>query len=348
MNTVKDKTGTTTVNPIPIAASLTNADHFGAILCRLNNNFRMKYQVSPGLYALGNPTGESPVLVTANYKLSFNAVRSYLQNINAWILVIDTCGINVWCAAGKGSFCTKSIVKQIEASDLLSKVSHRIIILPQLGASGVSAQKLFKESGFKVKYGPVRASDIPLYLENNYTATFEMRTVQFSIVDRIKLVPMEVIPAFKKLLIVTLITAFFFGLTKTGIIYKNAYVGVLPIFIGGIVSVISGSILTPVLLPFIPFKAFTIKGLIMGILGSVFLLTGSSMFRNDPYLLTLSVIAIPAFSSYLAFLFTGSTTYTSPSGVKKELKAAWPVYITASAISFILLIIILIKHWGIL
>jgi len=66
--------------------------------------FRMSYAISPGLYAVGNPTKESDVFVSANYKLSFDVLRRELKGFNAWILVLDTKGINVWCAAGKGTF----------------------------------------------------------------------------------------------------------------------------------------------------------------------------------------------------------------------------------------------------
>ena len=69
----------------------------------------MRYRVDPGLYSLGNPDSSSPVFVSANYRLSFNALRGSLKNSNCWILVLDTKGINVWCAAGKGTFGTEEL-----------------------------------------------------------------------------------------------------------------------------------------------------------------------------------------------------------------------------------------------
>jgi hypothetical protein len=67
---------------------------------------RMHYSVSPGLYRIGKPDESSPVLVTANYKMTFDLLRKELDRVNAWILVLNTYGINVWCAAGKGTFGT--------------------------------------------------------------------------------------------------------------------------------------------------------------------------------------------------------------------------------------------------
>lgn len=115
---------------------------------------RMKYVVEPGLYAIGNPDGNSPVFVSANYKMSFDRLRSQLDGRDGWILVLDTKGINVWCAAGKGTFGTDELVKRIEAVKLDRIVNHRTLIVPQLGATGVSAHEVKQQSDFRVVYGP--------------------------------------------------------------------------------------------------------------------------------------------------------------------------------------------------
>src|SRR5512136_3444019 len=100
---------------------------------------RESHRVEPGLYRLGNPDPDSPVFASANYTLSFDALRSALAGIDAWILVLDTKGINVWCAAGKGTFGTDELVRRIQAVGLSRVVSHRRVVLPQLGAPGVAA-----------------------------------------------------------------------------------------------------------------------------------------------------------------------------------------------------------------
>jgi len=119
----------------------------------------MNYRVDPGLYAIGEPTEESPVFVTANYKLSFDLLRRAVSSIHGWILVLDTLGINVWCAAGKGTFGTDELVDRIQSSGLADVVSHRKLIVPQLGAPGIAAHEVKRRSGFQVIYGPVRAED---------------------------------------------------------------------------------------------------------------------------------------------------------------------------------------------
>ena len=121
-----------------VSSKLAFADRLGGLLVRLGYR-RRSYRVEPGLYRVGSPAAVSPVLVTANYKLTFDKVRACLDGIDAWLLVLDTKGINVWCAAGKGTFGTKELTERIAATDLKNVVSHRRLILPQLGATGVSA-----------------------------------------------------------------------------------------------------------------------------------------------------------------------------------------------------------------
>ena len=113
----------------------------GAVMVRWGIN-RDNYRVNPGLYAVGTPGQESDVFVTANYKLSFDALRKNLAGVNGWILVLDTKGVNVWCAAGKGTFGTKELVNRIKLVLLEKVVNHKRLILPQLGATGVAAHNV--------------------------------------------------------------------------------------------------------------------------------------------------------------------------------------------------------------
>ncbi|HAA05521.1 MAG TPA: acetyl-CoA synthase subunit gamma, partial [Syntrophobacteraceae bacterium] len=101
----------------------------------------MRYTVNPGLYALGEPDSRSPDFATANYKMSFDHLRRALPEHAAWILVLDTNGVNVCCAAGKGTFGTEELVARIRSSGLEQLVEHRHLILPQLAGPGVAAHQ---------------------------------------------------------------------------------------------------------------------------------------------------------------------------------------------------------------
>ena len=316
------------------------SDYSGSVKCRISNSFRMKYRIKPGMYAVGEPDANSEVFASANYKLSFDILRKALKGLNAWILVLDTKGINVWCAAGKGTFGTEELVKRIGGVKLGNFLNHRRIILPQLGAVGVNADAVFKRTGFKVYFGPVYAKDIKAYLNAGRRKTAEMRKIKFSMVDRLVLIPREIIPAMNRFIIFAVIILLFFGIQPTGILFKSAWVYGEPFMLLGLASVISGSFITPVLLPFIPFRSFALKGWISGMLLTVFVI----FLFNSPELKNILIfssviIFFPMASSYLALQFTGSTTFTNMSGVKKELKTALPVYLISAVISIVLLII---------
>jgi hypothetical protein len=322
------------------------SEYWGQIKSRISA-FRMNYSVEPGLYAVGKPDKASEVFVSANYKLSFDILRRELKGINSWILVLDTKGINVWCAAGKGTFGTDELVKRIIKTKLQAVVDHKRIIVPQLGAPGIAADRVKRTTGFHVYYGPIRAADIRRYLQQKYQATPKMRTVRFSLFDRLVLTPIELNPASKKFLMFAIIVLFLFGLQPSGILFRDSWHGGLPILIFGILGIVSGALLTPVLLPYIPFRSFAIKGWIMGML-VVFL---SSRFIdiltiNDVFLGIFCYLFFPIVSSFLALNFTGATPFTNLSGVKKELRIGVPVYLSALVLSGIVLIVYKVNEWG--
>jgi hypothetical protein len=330
-----------------ISTAWTRNDYWGMIKSR-SGGYRMRYTVAPGLYAVGAPEKDSDVFVTANYKLSFDIVRRALMGFNAWVLVLDTKSINVWCAAGKGTFGSDEMVKRITEARLDAIVSHRRVIVPQLGAVGVNAADVVKRTGFRVSFGPVEARDIPEYIRAGYNKTKEMSTMRFTMLDRLVLTPMEINPAMKKFPWVVAGILLIFGLQPSGLLFKEAWSNGLPFQLLGLLSVLTGALVTPVLLPFVPFRSFAVKGWIMGVL-SVFVATrylGLSGVQ-DPLLLAVAYLLFPALSSYIALQFTGSTTFTGMSGVKKELKICIPLYIGAASVSLILMVVFKLREWGI-
>lgn len=329
-----------------ISTDLTISDYWDHVRCR-TSAYRNSYTVNPGLYAVGAPDRNSDVLVSANYKLSFDALRKALKGLNVWVLVLDTKGINVWCAAGKGTFGSDELVRLISLTKLDRIVEHRKIIVPQLGAPGISAHEVKKAAGFQVCYGPVRAEDISAYIAAGYKATRGMRTVTFPFIDRLILTPMEINPAMKKHYpVYALIMLAIFGLQPGGIFFRDALVGGLPFLLLGLLSVLAGALVTPALLPFIPFSSFAVKGWIIGIL-SVFLSTKfiAMLGHLNTVLLIFTYLFFPLASSYIALQFTGATTFTGMSGVKRELKISIPLYILGIVVSLILLLFYKLGEW---
>jgi hypothetical protein len=308
-----------------ISPDISFRDIMGAIRVRWGIN-RDNYKVSPGLYAIGKPDRDSNVFVTANYKLSFDTVRKNLKGENGWILVLDTKGVNVWCAAGKGTFGTKELVSRIRLTSLEKIVGHRRLILPQLGATGVAAHKIKEETGFNVHYGPVRASDIKKFLKEGYRADKEMRTVTFGFKDRIKLIPNDFMYGKFYLLGAMALLFLISGLSGSGISYNNFPGAGGPAILRVFLAYFSGIVLTPLFLPYIPGRRFSVKGFYTGAFVFLILLLLRSAGENLVEI-TAWFLIITAISSFLAMNFTGSTTYTSLSGVKKEMKISVPVQI---------------------
>ena len=297
------------------------------LLCRWRVRWgigRDYYRVAPGLYALGIPDGNAPVLVTANYKLTFDVVRRDAAGLDAWILVLDTRGINVWCAAGEGTFGTDEVIRRVTETRLSEVVNHRRLILPQLGAPGVAAHEVRKGCGFSVMYGPVRARDIRSFLEAGSKASPAMRRVVFPTMDRIVLTPVELTgvlrPAGWAAAGLFLLGGIGPGIFSLGAAWERGFAAVAALAAG----ILAGAVVTPVLLPWIPGRAFSVKG---GLAGGILAACALMWQRGnlEPTAALALLLAMSAISSFVAMNFTGATPFTSPSGVEKEMRRALPV-----------------------
>ena len=339
----------------------------------------MNYRVDAGLYALGEPDAESPVFVTANYKLTFDLFRRAVSSVDSlravplggnlssergeregeaptalpvegatrapeidgWILVLDTLGINVWCAAGKGTFGTDELVERIASSRLASIVSHRKLIVPQLGAPGIAAHDVKRRSGFQVVYGPVRAEDLPAFLTRSLKAEGRMRTKDFGFRERLALVPMEVVPALK----VALPAAaglFLLSFLAAGFSLSRALDSLLIPLIAIGTSILAGAVFTPLLLPWLPGRAFSVKGSILGLLSGLLVTSLLSVGHSVSSMGAVALLTlVSAMAAYLAMNFTGSSTVTSLSGVRKEMRIALPLQIGGTAAGLVLWVIAL-------
>lgn len=347
----------TPAGPVPqVATALKAADYWGTIKARWGEG-RMTYRVDPGLYAVGYPNEQSPVLVSANYKMSFDHLRASLAGRDVWVLVLDTKGINVWCAAGKGTFGTEELIYRIESSGLRKAAPRANLILPQLGAPGVAAHVVKRKTGCKVQYGPVRAADLGVYLDAGCKATAAMRKVTFGLKDRAALIPMELSALFRYLIPVWLIFALlasvlgYAALDHSGLdVFWAVFVGdgLFPVFALG-AAVLAGAVLHPVFLPLFPVRAFSGQGAFIGGIVAIAVLSVRGVeFRALPGLLEAIawLFMIAAVSSYLAMNFTGSSTYASLSGVKKEMRLALPLQIVAGSAGCLLWVASLILSGG--
>lgn len=146
-------------------------------------------KLKPGLYTVGEPNPDSPVLVTGNFDLTVRRlVREIDGRVAVWLLVVDSAGINVWCAAGGGYLTAERVIGALVMSGLEQVVRHRTLILPQLCANGVDGWQIRRETGWGVHWGPVRAADVPAYLVRGGVKSEAMRAVRFQLRDRLEMV----------------------------------------------------------------------------------------------------------------------------------------------------------------
>jgi len=313
-----------------IASQLGWRDHLGACKARWGIG-RMNYLVPPGLYAIGQPTATTPVIVTANYKMTYDIVRQALAGSDVWLLVLETYGINVWCAAGKGTFGTDELVRRIEASGLARVVGHRRLLLPILGAAGVAAHQVASRCGFTVSYATLRAADLPAYLGNGMVTTPSMRALTFSLYERLVLIPVEVVLQLKTLLITSALVML------AGVLAGNVALGLtaLGAFLG---ATLCGLVVVPLLLPWLPGRSFAAKGLLAGLLWTL-LYHAWGGGNWSPLATAAAFVLLPAVSAYHALNFTGCTPFTSRSGVKKELRLGLPAMVAALVLGGLLLVL---------
>jgi acetyl-CoA decarbonylase/synthase complex subunit gamma len=279
--------------------------------------------------------------------LSFDHLRSKLSGRDAWILVLDTNGINVWCAAGKGSFGTHELVRSVEAANLEDFVSHRKLVLPQLGAPGVSAHEVKKRCGFRVVYGPVQAADLPAFLDARMKASPRMRRMRFGLRDRLVLVPVELVMGSRYVLLAAAAFLLLGGLGADGYSLLGVRSIGLPSAAAVLLTFLGAAILGPALLPWLPGRAFSAKGAALGLA-----LVAIAAWAVWPGPLTHRLhgaawaLLVPALASFVVMNFTGASTYTSLSGVLREMRFAVPAQIATAVIGAGLWLTGLFLHGG--
>ncbi len=322
----------TPAGPVPrIATRLTCADRLGSWRVRWGIA-RDDYRVRPGLYAFGDPEASAPVLVTANYKLTLDALRSALPGVDAWLLVVDTRGVNVWCAAGKGTFSAGEVARMVEETRLAEVVGHTRLILPQLAAPGVAAHLVKEACGFRVTFGPVRAADLPAFLAAGMQADAAMRTVTFDLRERAVLVPEVLTKAWDRRMLLAygaVLAASAVG--RDGVSLRRGLRDGAPVVGAAWLAILAGGAVTPLALPWLPGRAFALKGAVAGAaLGAVAAAAGRSL---SPAARVALLAGVASASSYTAMQFTGSSAITSPSGVELEVRRALPLQGAAAALA---------------
>ena len=318
---------TNQINPI----KLKKIDYLKALISWIHA-FKRTYVLEPGLYYSGEKYDpDSPLLVTSNYFLSVFLILYNIKKFNVRLLIIDTDGINVWCAAGKGQFSHDKILKSVEIYKIKlnsskDKKEKLKMILPKFCLSGVNIN-ILKKSGIKPIIGPLYAKDLPNYLKNPPYKNRNDDRVHFNLKSR----TFTWLPGFIQFLFYS--TGVYFILWILGVFLGfTAPLGI--IYITVIIATAY-----PLLFPWIPGKKFAVKGISLGLLVSLGLIIFTSFAGLSWIDLITAVIFTLATGIFMGLSYTGNSAVSNYSRVRKETAQFLPLNVLLYVICFIIFIV---------
>ena len=289
--------------------------------------------IEPGIYQSGNPNENSPIIVTANYEFTYIKVMRDLKGLDAWVLCVDSNGINVWCAARGNDFGNIQLLEAIEATDIKNITQRKTLLLPQLSAGGVAVPQLPKNSEkfpFRVRYGPVWSKDIRRFLDENPIQKPErMKLAKFTLYHRTRAGLTHISFLFRKLFILPLITlALLFSIFLW--FNKLWWIGELSLWI------IAANFFVVLLFPISEFtRRFIFKGIFFGIINMILIGGLSYLIHNNLFYVLWQLCFYFWITFFSTMSFSGYSMATSP----REIQEEYPIFSLTNKILMILSII---------
>ncbi|MFX1258325.1 MAG: hypothetical protein ACFFAN_10720, partial [Promethearchaeota archaeon] len=280
--------------------------------------------IEPGIYQSGKPTKTSPIIVTANYEYTYIKVMRDLKGIDAWVLCVDSNGINVWCAARGNDFGNEQLLEAVEATGIQRFIEKRTLILPQLSAGGVAVPQLPKKSKkfpFNIIFGPIWSKDLKQFLqERPIRKSDTMKLAKFSTTHRFRAGITHTTFLFRKIFllpIVGLMILFLILSTSLNWFNKISWIGELCLWI------VITNFLIAFLFPISKFtRKFIFKGIFFGLI-NIIVLGGLTWILHQSILYILLNLC---FFFWIAFFstmsFSGYTMSTNP----REIQAEYPIF----------------------
>ncbi len=313
----------------PRPLNLTWLDYVKALICWLDS-FKRTYAIEPGLYYTGDRYDhDAPLLMTANYHLTLFLLVRRLRRQNVRLLVVNSDGINVWCAAGKGTFCNDAIFEQLNRYEQhLPKDDGRLkLILPKLCLAGVDLPAL-REAGCGAIIGPIYGKDLPAYLSTEPCKDRDEDRVLFGLRSRLFTTAPGLLQMLKRS--VTLLLALW--------LVQQIWPFALPVAgVLGLIVVLA--IAYPVGYPYLPGKWFAVKGLSLAIVVSIALcaLAAGGLVSRGNFIT--AVLFTLASGMYFGQSYSGNSAVSNATSLRKETAKLLPVYVLlylASLAAFII------------
>jgi len=153
---------------IVVLSDLQGHNLFPLLLARMNiyTDPQRPMATSAGIYEIGGPNENSPVLVTSNFSLTYFIVSGEIEasRVPAWLIVVDTEGLSVLTAWAAGKFVGDVVGMAIKKCGIMDKVSHKKVVIP--GYAAAISGDLEEELGdWEVLVGPRESAHIPAYLK---------------------------------------------------------------------------------------------------------------------------------------------------------------------------------------
>jgi acetyl-CoA decarbonylase/synthase complex subunit gamma len=125
-------------------------------------------QMNPGLYRVGTPDKNSPVLMTVNFSLTFFTLEGYLEStrVPCYMMIVDTEGLSVLTAVAAGKLNETLVKDSLKKFALEDEVSHRKLIIP--GYAAPLSGRIEEATGWKVLVGPRDAAEIGDFLHEEW------------------------------------------------------------------------------------------------------------------------------------------------------------------------------------
>jgi acetyl-CoA decarbonylase/synthase complex subunit gamma len=152
---------------IVVLSDLQGHTLFPLLLARMNiyTDPQRPMATSPGIYEIGGPTENSPVLVTCNFSLTYFIVSGEIETsrVPAWLVVVDTEGLSVLTAWAAGKFVGDAVGMAFKKCGIMDKLAHKKVVIP--GYAAAILGDLEEELGdWEVMVGPRESAHIPAYL----------------------------------------------------------------------------------------------------------------------------------------------------------------------------------------
>jgi acetyl-CoA decarbonylase/synthase, CODH/ACS complex subunit gamma len=152
---------TNPLSPGPAKASLTLRQN-------IYTDPQKPIQMNPGLYRVGTPDKDAPVLMTVNFSLTFFTLQGYLESsrVPCFMLIVDTEGLSVLTAVAAGKLSEMLVRDSIRKFGVENEVSHRKLIIP--GYASPLSGRIEEATGWKVLVGPRDAAEIGEFLHEEW------------------------------------------------------------------------------------------------------------------------------------------------------------------------------------